>query len=100
MIDLQYQRFPITVARAGICADDTLRRNHRCRCNQRHLGHIGLAWIFVRISWLSGRGVLTQGHSLIWLTIRYGKEMRAYVNIGYPDFDAQRLHDNDTTTEH
>ncbi|KAF8553779.1 MFS general substrate transporter [Imleria badia] len=40
------------------------------------------------------------GYFLIWLTIRYGKQMRAYVDVGYPDFDAQVLHDDDPTTEH
>ncbi|KAF8126594.1 MFS general substrate transporter [Boletus edulis] len=38
------------------------------------------------------------GYSLIWLTIRYGAQMRAYVDVGYPDFDAQAL-DDDTMHE-
>ncbi|KAF8421123.1 MFS general substrate transporter, partial [Boletus edulis BED1] len=29
------------------------------------------------------------GYFLIWLTIRYGKQMRAYADVGYPNFDAQ-----------
>ena len=28
-------------------------------------------------------------HRLIWLTIRYGERMRAYVDVGYPDFYAR-----------
>lgn len=44
------QGSPIIIACARICAADTLRRNHRCRCDQQHLGHLGLARIFVRVS--------------------------------------------------
>ncbi|KAF8129158.1 major facilitator superfamily domain-containing protein [Boletus edulis] len=33
------------------------------------------------------------GYSLIWLTIRYGAQMRAYVDVGYPEFDTQALDD-------
>ncbi|KAF8127199.1 major facilitator superfamily domain-containing protein [Boletus edulis] len=29
------------------------------------------------------------GYFLIWLTMRYGKQMRAYADVGYPNFDAQ-----------
>ncbi|KAF8552826.1 MFS general substrate transporter [Imleria badia] len=38
------------------------------------------------------------GYFLIWLTIRYGKEMRAYADVGYPDFDAQTANGDDDTT--
>ncbi|KAF8127212.1 hypothetical protein EV363DRAFT_1585521 [Boletus edulis] len=37
---------------------------------------------------LTGLLVLV-GYFLIWLTIRYGKQMRAYADVGYPNFDAQ-----------
>ena len=40
-----------------------------------------------------------EGHSLVWLTIRYGKEMRAYADVGYPAFDAQAPSVDDTTAE-
>jgi len=29
------------------------------------------------------------GYLLIWLTVRYGEQMRAYVDVGYPDFHVQ-----------
>ncbi|KAF8126610.1 MFS general substrate transporter [Boletus edulis] len=34
------------------------------------------------------------GYSLIWLTIRYGAQMRAYADVGYPNFDTGTLHDD------
>ncbi|KAI9570823.1 major facilitator superfamily domain-containing protein [Boletus coccyginus] len=38
------------------------------------------------------------GYLLIWLTIRYGERMRAYVDIGYPDFSTGALKDDEPTT--
>ncbi|KAG6375873.1 major facilitator superfamily domain-containing protein [Boletus reticuloceps] len=32
--------------------------------------------------------------SLIWLTIRYGAQMRAYADVGYPDFDTGTSYDD------
>ena len=43
--------------------------------------------------------VFDERHSLIWLTIRYGAQMRAYVDVGYPNFDIQALNDDDTTAQ-
>ncbi|KAF8437474.1 major facilitator superfamily domain-containing protein [Boletus edulis BED1] len=34
------------------------------------------------------------GYSLIWLTIRYGAQMRAYADVGYPDFDTGTSYDD------
>ena len=94
-----HQGFPITVARPRICVVYTLRRNHRCRRDQQRLGHLGPDWIFVRVSW-SYLGVgFDERHSLIWLTIRYGEQMRAFVDVGYPNFDVQALNDDDTTAQ-
>ncbi|KAI9459014.1 major facilitator superfamily domain-containing protein [Boletus coccyginus] len=43
------------------------------------------------------------GYFLIWLTIRYGEQMRAYVDVGYPRFGAQVPNgdnrDDSTTTQ-
>ncbi|KAG8217168.1 major facilitator superfamily domain-containing protein [Butyriboletus roseoflavus] len=48
----------------------------------------------------SASGILALlGYFLIWLTIRYGKHMRAYVDVGYPDFDSQASNGGGTTTE-
>lgn len=39
------------------------------------------------------------GYVLIWLTIRYGEQMRAYVDVGYPNFDDQGSDRGDNTAE-
>jgi len=39
------------------------------------------------------------GYLLVWLTIRYGKEMRAYADVGYPVFDAHVSNGDDTTAQ-
>jgi len=39
------------------------------------------------------------GYFLIWLTIRYGERMRAYVDVGYPDFHAGESGQDDTAVQ-
>jgi hypothetical protein len=53
----------------------------------------------VRVSWSHQDVRFDEQHSLIWLTIRYGEQMRAYVDVGYPNFDIQALNDDDTTAQ-
>lgn len=44
---------------------------------------------YVYVSLVSLSVGVDEQDSLVWLTIRYGKQMRAYVDVGYPDFDAR-----------
>ncbi|KAH0830224.1 MFS general substrate transporter [Lanmaoa asiatica] len=39
------------------------------------------------------------GYFLIWLTMRYGEQMRAYVDVGYPKFETRASSGDDTTAQ-
>ncbi|KAF8551242.1 hypothetical protein OG21DRAFT_1418350, partial [Imleria badia] len=45
-------------------------------------------------------GILGYLYVLIWLTIRYGEQIRAYVDVGYLKFDTQACKDGDTRAQH